>query len=140
MKNFLARRFSKRPIRFDFKASTSVAGTLWIYQQRHHQAREVESISMDACCSIGSHTSRCKAGPNYTFPLLYTKLPSTALKFRYFVTLVWIRTRTRAPFAIMNCGFRVSLIWICIIPIGERGWQISGGGKPWVSCQHCILC
>jgi hypothetical protein len=33
MKNFRARRFSKRPIRLDFKASTSVAGTLWIYHQ-----------------------------------------------------------------------------------------------------------
>lgn len=37
-----------------------------------------------------------------TFPLLYTKLPSTALKFKYFVTSVWMRTRTKAPFAIIN--------------------------------------
>lgn len=39
----------------------------------------------------------------HTLPLLYTKLPSTALKFRYFVTLVWMSTRTSAPLAIMNC-------------------------------------
>ena len=38
----------------------------------------------------------------HTFPLLYTKLPSTALKFKYFVTSVWMRTRTKAPLAIIN--------------------------------------
>lgn len=38
----------------------------------------------------------------HTFPLLYTKLPSTALKCRYLVTSVWMRMRTSLPLAIMN--------------------------------------
>lgn len=104
MKNFLARRFSNSPIRLDFKASTSVAGTLWIYQ--HYQRRKCESehhVTKNNTNVIFNSSITLNEYQIHTFPLLYTKLPSTALKFRYFVTLVRIKTRTNAPLAIMNC-------------------------------------
>lgn len=50
----------------------------------------------------------------HTFPLLYTKLPSTALKCRYLVTSVWMRTRTSLPLAIMNYKSRQKKVFIII--------------------------